>query len=228
MNKSFFIIFSLILQGSFPLFGSNQAGIAGHDTLNRQLLYNGRVWRNLNSKVKGDPFLFSQEFLSGTVIVNGKTFKGVKIRYDIYKDEILISTDKIIILQANKEMVDGFTLNYSGINYVFRNFEESDQNPLSGFVNIVYNEDTPLLVKYRKEIDTSGSDNIYGTFYQSNKVYVRKDGILTLINSRAEFLRLLKEKKAEIRKFIKTNKIKITKTDPFSYARILEYYDSIK
>ena len=43
-----------------------------NDTIDIQLLYNGRAWRNLYYKIRGDQFLFSTEFLPGSVTVEGK------------------------------------------------------------------------------------------------------------------------------------------------------------
>ena len=60
--------------------------IQGRDTVEIQILYNGRAWRNLYYKVKGDQFLFSNEFLSGTVTIDDRTFSNLNLRYDIYDD----------------------------------------------------------------------------------------------------------------------------------------------
>ncbi len=59
------------------------------DTLDNQILYNGKLWRNLYTRVKGDPFLFTDTFVSGTVTIGNKTFKKVDIKYDIYNDELI-------------------------------------------------------------------------------------------------------------------------------------------
>jgi hypothetical protein len=198
------------------------------DTLERQILYNGRIWRNLYFKIEGDPFLFSNEFLPGTVIISGKNFNNIKIRYDIYNDQILILTDKMVILQLNKEMVDGFTFKFSDVIYNFKKIEETDINPVSGYVNVVYDRISTLFLKYKKEIDASKSDNLYGAFYQLRRLYVIKDGAIHLITGRSDFLRLLQDKKQLVRNFIKEGKIKVSKMNPGSFATVLEFYDNVK
>ena len=81
-----------------------------NDTIDIQILYNGRAWRNLYYKIKGDQFLFSPEFLPGSVTIEGKTFSNLQLKYDIYNDELIIITDNGIILQLNKEMIDLFSM----------------------------------------------------------------------------------------------------------------------
>ncbi len=174
MNKPSFLIFLLILSGLSVLHGQSvvySEGSGEQGTLEKQILYNGRVWRNLYSRVDGYPFLIVSQFLPGTVTIGGKTFDNIMIRYDIYKDQIQILTDKVIILQLNKELVDGFTIQFAEMTYNFRKFEEDDLSPVSGYVNIAYNGASSLFVKYKKEIDVSGSDNLFGTFYQLQRAH---------------------------------------------------------
>jgi hypothetical protein len=59
----------------------------------QQHLYYGRVWRDLYSRsVTGDEYLYSKDFLPGTVTFNSRLFIHLKVRYDIFNDEIMILT----------------------------------------------------------------------------------------------------------------------------------------
>jgi len=76
----------VLAQTEFP-----KPDIIRYDTLpENKVLYNGRVWYNLFSGVEENQFLFSEEFLIGSVTMRGRTYPNLQIRYDIYKDEILI------------------------------------------------------------------------------------------------------------------------------------------
>jgi hypothetical protein len=104
-----------------------------NDTLSaNHLLYNGRIWRDLYVSIREDQFLFSNEFLSGQVTMNGNTFSNLKLKYDILNDEIITVTDKGIILQLNKEMVDNFTITYRYRIYNFRNFVADSLSKVAG------------------------------------------------------------------------------------------------
>ena len=198
------------------------------DTLDEQLLFNGRVWRNLYHLIKGDQFLFTKEFLTGTVTVNDKLFNNIRIKYDIYNDEIQTITNHGIILQLNKEMVDMFTVKYEDKTYLFQRLEPDSMNILTGYVNILYDGSTSLLVKYKKEILQLAVENRYDLFNQLQRIYVRKENKTYPISSKIDFLNLLSDKKPQIRKYIKNNKLKISKKIPESFIPVIEFYNTLK
>ncbi len=198
------------------------------DTLDRQKLYNGRAWRNLYSKVQGDQFLFTKDFLQGTVTVDNRLFKGMPVKYDIYNDEILTITDLGIILQLNKEMIDRFSINYENYSYHFQRIDPDSVNNLHGYVNVLYDGGVSLFVKYRKEILLLAVDHKYDLFNQFHKVYVKKDGKIFLVSGRRDFLKILEDKKELVKSFIKSNRITISKKVPGSFVKAIEYYDSLK
>lgn len=198
------------------------------DTLDRQKLYNGRAWRNLYSRVQGDQFLFVKDFLQGTVTIDNRLFKGMPIKYDVYNDEIITITDLGIILQLNKELVDRFSLNYGNLTYQFQRIDPDSLNNLSGYVNVLYNGGVSLFVKYRKEILLLAVDHKFDLFNQFQKIYLRKDGKIFLVSGRRDFLKILEDKKEQVKSFIKSNRITISKKEPGSFVMAIEYYDSLK
>ncbi len=231
--------FELLLIFSLTLFqGSGLNGItfgnstpdrellSKQDTLEKQILFNGRVWRNLYYKIKGDQFLFSTDFLPGSVRINGKSFKNINIKFDIYNDEILTITDHDIILQLNKEMVDMFTLKFENKTYQFQKLEPDSLNMLMGYVNVLYKGNTSLFVKYKKEILILAVENKYDMFYPSHRIYIMKDGIMHELNSKKDFFSLLSDRKQEIKNFVKKNKIRVSRKIPESFVPVIEFYDS--
>jgi len=204
------------------------SGESGKDSLlDRQILYNGRIWRNLYLKVRGNQFLFSDEFLPGSVTIGKRTFDDVVIRYDIYNDEILIPTNRKIVLRLNSEMVDTFSVIYEGRKYRFARFDPADSSFIKGYVNILYDGDkTALYVKYKKEIDRLAIEDKYDVFYQISNIYLEKGNLVYHISGKRNFIRLFRDYKLLIRDFIKKNKIKISKKYPDSFIPVLEFYDN--
>lgn len=192
-----------------------------------QLLYNGRVWRNMYYKVREDQFLFSPDFLRGSVAINGKYFKNISLRYDIYKDEIMTTTNHGAILQLNKEMVDSFNLVYQNRTYYFTKIETDTLRGFTGYVNILCRGKNALFVKYKKEIELLAVDKRYDEFYQIHRIYFMKDGLVNVINSKKDFLNLLSEYKLQIRNYIKKNRLKVSKKDPNSFLHVIEFVNSL-
>lgn len=232
-KRIFLFIINISLIFCLPGFAASgvelpAASAGNHDSIEKQILFNGRAWRNLYSRIKGDQFLFTADLLDGTVTIGSKTFDNLKVKYDIYNDELLSITDHGIILQLNKEMIDYFSMSYNNRKYLFKRLDADSINNLSGYVNVLYNGKNSLFVKYRKEILFLAVDDKFDLFNQLHKIYLEKQGVIILINSKRDFLNQLKDHKQEIRSFIKSNKLKITKKSPESFQPVIEYYDRLQ
>jgi hypothetical protein len=228
------LIFSLVISLSPSLFGrsidyrltkANSAGI--QDTLDKQLLFNGRVWRNLYYKVRGNQFLFSDSFLPGTIVINGKTFLGCSMKYDIFNDELLTKAGQNIIIKLNKEMIGSFTFDYLFKSYHFIKLERDSLNDLNGFVNLLYQGNISLYVKYRKTILLLAVDNKYDQFDQTQKIYLKKDGKIYPINKQSDVISLFSSDKQQIKNFIRVSKLNISKNSPESFVPLIEYCDKL-
>lgn len=198
------------------------------DTLDNQVLYNGKLWRNTYSRVRGYPFLFSDDFLTGTVTIGGKTFEKVRIKYDIYNDELVALSDKGFIIQVNKEVVDAFSLRWQEKDFIFRKMDSDSLKNSDSYVNAAAEGDILLFVRYRKEILNLAVDNKYDQFNQSHRIYVLKNGEKQFVNSKKELLSLLNDRKQEIRTFINSNKLKVSRKNPESFRAVVEYYNDLK
>ena len=236
MNRIFLLhtfIITLVFSSGFC---SNhclaQSSTAGADFQNpikeNQILYNGKVWRNLYYYVKGDQFLFSRNYLYGSLTINGKSFPDILIKYDIYNDEILTPTNNGFVLQLNKEMVDSFTLDFENKTYRFLNSEGDSISSIKGYVNVLYKGKSSLYVKYKNEIDLLAVDGKYDQFFQSHRIYFLKDGVDHQISRKNDLLKLLEENKTQVKDFMKKNKLHVSKKSPESFIPVLQYYDSIR
>ena len=132
-----------------------------------------------------------------------------------------------IILQLNKEMIGKFTLNYENQILSFRNFDADSINSLPGYVNVLYEGGISLYIKYRKEILSLAVENKYDLFNLVNKVFVRKDGEVIKVDSKGELLKLFGDQKHQVRSYIRSNKLRVSRKDPESFKPVIEYYDKL-
>jgi hypothetical protein len=203
--------------------------ISVNDTLiENQILYNGKVWRNLYFKIKEDQFFLSNDYITGSITITGKTYKNLEIRYDIYNDEIITPTNLGSVVQVNKEMVDSFSLKLSNTTYRFINYRADSLKGISGYVNLLYKGKCQLYVKYRKEIKLLAVDRKYDKFSQLQRVYLVKDGIAYQVNSRQNLLNLFGDDKHRVKEFIKINRLGISKNMPESYVPVIRFYDNLR
>lgn len=168
----FVFLFTISARGGLSIIGSNKpesilSNLTEQDTLKeRQILYNGIVWENKYHRIKEDQFLFSNFFLPGTISINGRTFKNLRIRYDIFSDEITIPINLEEIVQLNKEMVDSFTLSFEDKIYRFTNILNDTLKSFTGYIKLLYKGSSAFYVKYKKSISpysTPKSDVLFRT-----------------------------------------------------------------
>ena len=117
------------------------------------MLYNGRIWRNQFPLIKENQFLFSKEFLPASVTIRGKTFSDVRIKYDIFTDEIIIPFAPAGMLQLNKQMIDSFSLIFQKKHYHFIRIPDGNSAFPGGYYNVVYKGKTTLYARYSKKIE---------------------------------------------------------------------------
>lgn len=235
IRSNFLLIFVLnyiiipYLSGACPNISEPvRSNLIKQDTLQEnQILFNGRLWRNFYYMVKEDQFLFSKEFLSGSLTINDKTFTNVKIKYDIYNDEILTPIDPGGIMQLNKEMVDSFSVSFQNKTYQFIKIKEDSLKGLEGYFNVIYKGKTALYVKYSKKIDRSAIEGKYDTFYPLTRIYFLRDGIFHQIGSKKDLFKVLNSRKTQIKDFIKKNKLRVSKNVPESFIPVVRFYDNI-
>jgi hypothetical protein len=183
------------------------------DTLkDNQLLYTGKIWRNKYSRVKEDQFLFSTNFLKGSVTIDGEQYKGQSLRYDIY----------------NKEVVESFTLDFENQSFTFAKIQSDTLSAYSGYFYVLYKGKSSLYVKFRKEIDPLAVDKKYDRFFQTQKIYFTNNDTVYPLAGKGDLLRLLVDYKQQLKSYIKGNKLSVSKKIPESFVPVVTYYDKIR
>ena len=236
MNKSSFLIlvFSVICIAPLKAISFN-AGEKVHlpeisqpdSLLNAQILYNGRIWRNLNYMVIGDPYLLSNAFHTGSLTISGKTFSPLRLKYNIFEDEIHIPTPSGEIMQLNKEMVDSFSLSFENKIYRFAIIPEDSVEGLNGYVQILYLGKMDLYVRYTKKIKRSDFENRPDKYYQITRIFCVQNKRAYLISGKSDVFNLSKEKKPLVKDFMRKNKLHVSKKNPESFSPVIRYLDTI-
>ena len=214
--------FSSLPSGCIPEIGAQDTPVE------KQLLYNGKIWHNLYIRVNGDPFFLSGDFLSGNVFFNGREFRNLKIRYDICNDEVILYVNSQTIITLNKEMTNEFTIEFQKRLHHILNMGNDSASLLNGFVNVLYDGPTALFVKYIKKVDIQSLNRLNDEFYQQHRIYIRKDGAIVHVSGKRDLFKLLEDRKTEIRNYIKGNRfnLNVIRKDPDSFIPVLQFYDS--
>ena len=229
----FFFILNISVRAGFSGISASEykfftSTVTEQDTIKeRQILFNGILWTNKYHRIKNDQFLFSDYFLPGTLTINGQTFRNIKLRYDIYSDEIMTPMNLEDIVQLNKEMVDSFSISFDNKVYKFTNIREETLKGFQGYYDVLYKGRSALYIKHKKEISLSLTETTDGEFYLDNRIYFVKDGIIYPITKTKDLFKILNDDRVLIRNYIKSNKLKVSKKIPESFVPVIRYYDSL-
>jgi len=198
------------------------------DSLERQILYNGRVWKNQFGITDGDQFFLSSDLSTGSLSVDSYDFDSIRIKYDLVNDELLLLRNDGTILLLNKEMINSFRLSYEDNIFKFVNFASSSSGNLAGYCHLLYDGKIKVYAKYVKELIPTTITNGLPRFSQINKVYILKDGKIHRADNRRELLNLFAEgeEQSMLKKYMRSNKIIISRNVPDSFRRVIEYYET--
>ncbi|HKK41651.1 MAG TPA: hypothetical protein VJ963_04515 [Bacteroidales bacterium] len=192
-----------------------------------QILYNGKVWRNLYMRVVGNQFLFSASFLNAGITMNGIRFDNLPVLYDIYNDELITSGGNGTLIELNKEMVDSFTLTYMFRKYRFEKISADTVRGFYGYVNVLYKGSVSLYLKYKKAIALLEVDDKYDKFYQVDRIFFVKGGTVYAVKNRRDLLKAMDDKRTQVKAYMRENSLSISKKDPDSFVPVVKYYDGL-
>jgi hypothetical protein len=229
-----FLFFIISAEGSLSACsGINEFPAAGiswfPDSLrDRQQVYNGVLWSNTHRRINGDPFLFTNIFLPGEVSIDGRKFTDIKIRYDIYSDEIMAPRDLDQIICLNKEMIDSFSIVFEGKVNRFIKVDGDTVTGFNGYLQRLYEGESALYVKYEKRIFTEVTSLSDGEFYQVQTVFLVTEGKYHEIRKLKDILRIAGDDKKLIRDYLRENRISAGRKVPESFVPVVRYFDTLK
>jgi hypothetical protein len=194
-------------------------------------LVNGRIYTQPFMKAYGHPFFKDVHWMSGSVSVNGKTFTGLQLNYDIFNDQLIFldespdGSKKIILL--NKDQVKGFTIE----DHSFIKLEPLDINNISEsqYYEFLVGGKISLLKKWDKEFESNATQEYpKGKFSDTKSTrLILKNRQLFKINSSTALLKVCGDKKEEMKKFLRKNKINVRQGSDQKLIGLIKYYNSL-
>lgn len=194
-------------------------------------LVNGRIYQPLHLRSAGHPFYINQDWLEGSVIVNGQQFTGINLQYDIYEDKLIYihrSADgSVNRLQLSKEYVKGFTIRDH--RFITMGNEKIPGLDEPQYFEALVIDNVCLLNKWEKKFEQGKVEDFpYGRFLQENKsTFILKEGELMKINNRPSLLKCLEDKKPELKQFMKANKLMDFYLRDNELTLIIDFYNNI-
>ena len=180
--------------------------------------------------IGGDPFFVNNYWNVGTIIYEGQQYDSISIRYDIYRDLLLIKyIDKnghVAPIQLHKSKVEEFMI--MGHHFIYTE-EDTLSGIKTGFLDLLYNGDkAKVFAKRRKEVSrTQIANDIVRGYFVNDKFYIKKDQNYYEVKGKKSLLEVLADKKNEIKAFLKENRALFKKDHERQLVESVEYYNSM-
>ena len=191
-------------------------------------LFNGPAYisYNFNSKTNAN-FKDTTAFNIGTVNYDGIVYTNVPLMYDLHRD-LLISqlTNGILIYSFISEKV--YTFDLLDHHFVQLQADSVNKQMDVGFYDELYHHKLRLLARRTKNLQQEASglviDNV---FISKTSYYLKKGNTYYNVNSQGKFFDVLKDKKKELKQYLKDNKIRFRDNPERAMVTLAAYYDHL-
>lgn len=177
-------------------------------------LFNGLRYEEKFRVIDGNhKFYLSSEFLTGDIVYDGQPFYDIKMKYDLFEDQLIInlitnSGNNNIIKLLNTKL-DGFTLKGKEFIKLHHSKIGNSNEELNGIFEILSKNPKLILYKKNKKIAKKNINKefLYYTFKNDNQYYCFTNENYYLIDSKKDWIRIFPEQKKEIQSFYNKNKM---------------------
>jgi hypothetical protein len=189
-------------------------------------IYHGTEYIRNGEKALGFPYFESDSMLTGSVNYLGNTYSNIHLFYNLVTGEIIIPNhlhDAQIILPYGK--VDSFTVGTHFFISMFTN--QFIGLPADGFYErLTFGEPAMYARREKKLVTGTGSEE--NKYIQYNFYYLRKNNVFYAVDNKKTFLELLSDREDQLKKFIRSNKLKFKKDLESSLVLSTLYYSRLK
>jgi len=173
----------------------------------------------------GHPFFKENKPGTGSIYDN-VLYENVQLQYDEVQ-EVIFMQDSARRIQLLNPRITGFTL----FDNTFIRLVKDSANAISlntGFYNLLYNGNTRLLKKEEKMIREDVSTGVILRYIEVlTRYYIERNHTWYSIKSKNGVLDVFKDRKKELRQFIKKNKLSYRKDKDDMLVKVTAYYDQL-
>lgn len=199
-----------------------------------QLLFSGFEWRPRVGPATGNEFFLSSDYVNGSVTVDGITFDGIKIRYDIFSDRIIILWKDINAIVPDSRKIDAFSVFPDAAadrdpGRSVRRFINlrDDYTGLNGFAEVIYRGSTMVVARHTKVISKHTSMSSYAQYRDYTNYWFITGKECMHIRNKPSFLRMLGDYEDEVKQYIRQNHLVVGRLSPEGYGVAAAFYDSL-
>lgn len=191
------------------------------------LLFNGREYTGSYSRTIGHPFYASDRPQKGSILYDRIAYPHSAIMYDLTTDEIFIKTVDNISLKLINEKIERFSL---GEQMFVRMTATPDKNGIvsDGFYEVLYDGAITVFAKRKKQLEPTFNLEDPYRFVQYNSYFIKMNDTFHEVKSEKSLLLLFPGYQKDIRKYMRTTRVRFKKDPETFVVRAAEHYSQIK
>jgi len=220
----------LVLLFTFPEFSHPQDAVRDYDQafgLDQTLCNGKKYYFIVPAGTRGDPFLVSPLYISGSVTLKGRCYRHVILNYDIYNQQILLqyadTKGVMLTIEVSKAWLDGFTLGS-------RTFERLKSEQQEAYYQVLGSG--PVRVAYYWHKTLNLNEAIGSSNYQFSKAirdsFVLFGGKTIQFKTRKGFIEIFDPSiRPQVKNYIRKNRIRLKRASDNAMADLINYVGKI-
>ncbi len=164
----------------------------------------------------GHPYFVDKNKQRGMLVYEGVRYRDVPMMYDLIKDQLIISDSSGNLIGLSGERIKTFFL-----------FDHQFIRTPHGFCDLLCSGPVTILAKRQKKIvETIENIKVVRTVYEEVHYFALADGVYHPFSTLRSLLNLMKDKKKEINKDLRSRGIRYKKTPEEAIVAAAAYYNS--
>ena len=167
------------------------------------VIFSGDREQSFGFATLNHPYFKEQNFATGRLSYDGIIYPEVQLRWNLYRDELLIFSPVHYSIVLKNENIDFIEMHGY---HIFPFYPDSLPGcPAAGNYILLYSGDCMVIEKINTGLLWNDEDVIRKYYYTfSPNFYLLKDGVYYRINSKRALLKTLETHRKELRRFIRT------------------------
>jgi len=196
---------------------------------NHAALFSGNLQQSLPFRPLNHQYFVQEDYTKGRLSYGGVIYPDVLIRWDLYRDELMVLTPANYNVVLKSEYVDFAEI--EGDYIIYRRPDGLSGCPPSGFYILLYSGDNILLEKLSKTLREKAHDfdrfkRVY-SFSQSSIFYLQKNGAYDMIKNRKTLLKALDTHRSELNRFIRINGLSYKNDTKKMVLEVVQEYEKM-
>ncbi len=237
---SFFLITAFRITGTFGQVATNDSLFVQKSLQNsveqynrtfkeESHLYNGTEYTELSKKIKGTPYFEAIDWTNGSVFYEGTLYNNVPMLYDIVNDVLVLKDfNGVVKIKLVSEQIQYFSLS----NHYFVRIESkgaNDSTLTAGFYDFPVDGKVKVFIKkYKTIFEVTNANTVEKEYIDRSNIFILKDKKYYSVSSKSSILKLLKDRKKEVSKYLRDNKIRFGSNKENAIIKMVEHYNSLQ